>query len=183
MRVVVNFVLFQVAWFACVLGGAYMLPWVGPLAVAGVVAWHLWTSEQRTAEAKLLLAAAVTGAVFDSLLVAAGWLVYPSGQVHALLAPYWIVAMWVAFATTFNVSLNWLKGRDLLGAAFGAVGGPLAYYAGAKLGGVSFADFGVGMIALAIGWGVMMPLLMRLADRLQRDTSDGEERDLAPVAE
>jgi hypothetical protein len=73
--------------------------------------------------------------------------------------------MWTLFATTLNVSLNWLKSRHLLAVAFGAVGGPLAYYGGMKLGAVSFPDFGIAMAALALGWAAIMPTLMWLGQR------------------
>jgi hypothetical protein len=47
--------------------------------------------------------------------------------------------------------------------AFGAVGGPLAYYSGARLGGTEALPTTTGILLLAIGWGFMMPLLVLLA--------------------
>ena len=183
MAVVANFVLFQVAWLACVLGGAQGYPWVGPLVVAAVVGYHLSRARDTGSEAALLVVAAGLGAVFDTLLVATGWLVYPSGQWHPLLAPYWIVAMWVAFATTLNVSLDWLKGRPLLCVAFGAIGGPMAYYAGAGLGGVSFTEPAWALGALAVGWAVMTPLVVALSARLNGWHSGASGRRLASAME
>ena len=66
--------------------------------------------------------------------MAAGWLEYPSGILLSNTAPHWIVAMWVLFASTLNVSLRWLRGRWALATLLGAVAGPLAYYGGAGLG-------------------------------------------------
>ena len=166
IAVIVNFVLFQLAWLACVIGAARGQPWVGPVVVAVVAAWHLAQSRRPGPELALLGAAAAIGTVFDSLLVATGWLVYPSGQWHPLVAPYWIVALWIAFATTLNVSLDWLKGRPLLAAVFGGLGGPMAYLAGAGLGGVAFVDKVSAMTLLAFGWAVLTPLLVTLAARL-----------------
>ena len=163
MAIILNFLLFQIAWFACVLGAAQGLPWVGPLVVALVVAFHMARAPEPRAELVVLLTAAVIGLAYDSILVATGWLAYGSGQLHPLLAPYWIVAMWIAFATTFNVSMHWLKGRHFLAMLFGAVGGPLAYLAGAGLGAVEIMDTTAAMLALALGWGILMPTLMGLA--------------------
>jgi Protein of unknown function (DUF2878) len=42
------------------------------------------------------------------------------------------------FATTFHTSLSWLSSRYFLAAIFGAVGGPVGYYAGAQLGALHF---------------------------------------------
>ena len=41
MQMFINFLLFQIAWFACVLGAANNLPWVGPLVVGLIVIYHL----------------------------------------------------------------------------------------------------------------------------------------------
>ena len=81
-------------------------------------------------------------------------------------APYWIIAMWLLFATTLNVSLKWLRHRPYLAAILGLVAGPAAYYAGYKLGGVQIPDFVSAMAALAAGWALLMPLLIHLSVRL-----------------
>jgi hypothetical protein len=165
MNVIINFVAFQIGWFACVLGGAHQLPWVGVVIVAGVLAYHLAQAHRPTAELSLIVLAAIVGGTWDSLLVAAGLLAYPSGTLIAGTAPYWIVAMWMLFATTLNVSLRWLKGRYVLAALLGGIAGPLAYFGGAKLGGVQFQDMTLGLGALAVGWAVFMPLLMAVSNR------------------
>jgi hypothetical protein len=183
MATFVNFILFQAAWFACILGGAREMPWVGPAVVAVVAAYHLARAPYPKAELSLLAIAAGIGLVFDSALAATGWLSYPSGQWHPLLAPYWIVALWVAFATTLNASMNWLKGRRLLAFVFGAVGGPLAYFAGAKLGGVTFHDPAMALAALALGWAIITPVLVLIAQRLNGRRPDVQHRVLAAVTE
>ena len=166
LNIIVNAVAFQLGWLACVLGGASQLPWLGTLAAALIVAWHLNIARQPGREFTLLAAVGVLGAIWDSLLVAAGWLSYPSGTLLANTAPYWIVAMWVLFASTLNVSLRWLRKRWLMAAVLGATGGPLAYYAGAALGGVSVNAPWFAYTALALGWAVFLPLLIALSSRL-----------------
>jgi hypothetical protein len=74
--------------------------------------------------------------------------------------------MWVLFASTLNVSLRWLRGRWMLAMLLGAVAGPLAYYAGAGLGGVVIAEPLPAFTALAAGWAAFVPLLIRLSTRL-----------------
>ncbi len=164
MAMALNFVLFQLCWFACVLGGAAGLPLAGPAVVAVAVAVHLLRAPRAQPEIALLLISAAGGAVWDSLLVAAGWLVYPSGTLVAGTAPYWIVAIWVAFATTLNVSLRWLRQRPLTAAAFGAVAGPMAYAGGAALDGVILANAPLALGALAVGWAIFTPALLTLAE-------------------
>lgn len=161
----INILLFQLCWFACILGGANGMPLLGVAVVALAVAYHLYSTANPRAELLLLVVAAIIGGAWDSLLVTLGWLVYPSGTLIAGTAPYWLVAMWIAFATTFNVSLRWFKQHLLLAALFGAVGGPLAYFAGERLGGVVFSSYPAALGALALGWTLLMPLLLLIADR------------------
>jgi hypothetical protein len=160
-----NFAAFQLGWFACVLGGANQLPWFGTLIAALIVSWHLSLAPRPGREFTLLAAVGALGALWDSLLVATDWLDYPSGILLNNTAPHWIVAMWVLFASTLNVSLRWLRGRWMLGTVLGAVAGPLAYYAGAKLGGVVIVEPVFAFTALALGWAAFVPLLIRLSTR------------------
>ncbi len=165
MKVVANFVAFQIGWFACVLGGANNLPWLGVLVVAAILVWHLKASAAPQREATLIAVAALIGGLWDSLLVSSGWLSYPSGMFTSYTAPYWIIAMWMLFATTLNVSMRWLKNRYALAALLGGVAGPLAYAGGGKLGGLTFNDVTLALAALALGWAIFMPLLMALSNR------------------
>ena len=160
-----NIVLFQIGWFACVLSGAAQRPWIGALIATMIVLVHLLRAEVREAELKLVLIAVLIGAVWDSILVWQEWLQYSSGILVPNTAPYWIVLMWALFATILNVSLRWLRGRWLIAALAGAVGGPLAYYGGHRLGALQFGNEGVALMALAIGWAILTPVLMVLAAR------------------
>ena len=165
MTMVLNFVAFQVGWFSAVLGAANNMPWAGPLVIALVIALHLAIVKRPAQELALIAVCGAIGAVFDSLLVAVGWVSYPTGVVIDNAAPYWIVAMWMLFATTLNVSLGWLKPRKGIGALFGLIGGPLAYYTGFKLGGIEFDDAVAALLALGIGWALVVPVLLVLAER------------------
>jgi hypothetical protein len=161
----INFILFQMGWFVCVLGAANNLAWLGPVTVLAIVIIHLVLSLRPSAELKLVLSAMALGAVTDSLLLASGWLSYPVGSLAGSFAPFWIVAMWALFATTLNVTMRWLKGRLVLAALMGAIGGPLSYYGGQKLGAMIFIAPVQALTALAIAWAIAMPLLVWLSNR------------------
>lgn len=160
-----NFGLFQLGWFGCVVSGAAGQPWLGAILAAVIIGWHITHAEYPKAELKLIAIAIVIGAVWDSVLVWQGWLSYPSGMVLPYTAPYWIVIMWALFATTLNVSLRWLKGRWFYAIVFGAIGGPLAYLAGQRLGAVEFIEYYHALLALLIGWALFTPLLMAASQR------------------
>lgn len=160
-----NFLLFQIGWFACVWSAAAHQPWIGLLVTMGVVVVHVLRASMPQAELKLVALALATGLVFDSILVWQGWLQYSSGMMLPNVAPYWIVALWGLFATLLNVSLRWMRGRWVIAALFGAAGGPAAYYGGLRLGALEFGDMRAGLVALAIGWAVLTPLLLAWSAR------------------
>ncbi len=162
-RTVINVVLFQAAWFAAVLGAARGLLWLGPLSMIPVLAVHLALQENRRGEVQLLLAAGLLGFLFDTAFVAGDVFTPLQHLFPRPFSPPWMICLWLNFAATLNVSLGWLRGRYLLAALFGAVGGPLAYYSGARLGATEALPTTTGMLLLAIGWGFMTPLLVWLA--------------------
>ncbi|MCP5144507.1 MAG: DUF2878 domain-containing protein [Gammaproteobacteria bacterium] len=163
MRKLLNFALFQAGWFASVLLGAGSAHWLAPIVVIAIVFVHLHLSPQRKAELYLLGYALLVGLLWENLLAVTGLVVYPSGQPFGVLAPVWILAMWPLLAITLNVSLRWLQGIQPVAALFGAVGGPLAFLAGERLGAVHFPDTIITMMALAVGWAALFPLLVRIA--------------------
>ena len=163
---VINVALFQAAWFEAVLGAARGMLWLGPLAMVPALAIHLALRENRRGEVKLLLAAGLLGLIFDTAFVAGGVFTPLQHLFPRPISPPWMICLWVNFAATLNVSMAWLRGRYLLAALFGAIGGPLAYYSGAKLGATEALPTTTGMLLLAIGWGIMTPLLVWLARAL-----------------
>ena len=74
MNILFNAIAFQLGWFACVLGGANQLPWLGTLVAILIVYWHLNQAQRPGRELTLLAVVGALGALWDSLLVAAGWL-------------------------------------------------------------------------------------------------------------
>lgn len=179
-RNLINVAAFQIAWFACVLGGARGMPWVGVAVTGLVAALHLFLAPAPGREAALLLVVGIIGALWDGLVMRLGFLHYPSGILVPWIAPVWIIAMWVGFATTLNVSLGWLRGRWYLAALVGALGGPLAYYAGMKIGGVTLPDPLAGLAVVAGGWAILLPLTSWIALRLSAD-GDAKARGGIPL--
>lgn len=166
MRKAINFIAFQSAWFAAVLGAAHGMPWLGVVAVSIALVLHLALSPNWLPELLLALAAAGTGFVFDSVLIASGSF---SPIPYVFPVPFsslWMVMLWVNLATTMNVSMAWLRNRYALGAVFGAIGGPMAYYSGAKLGAMTRLPEPGGMLWIGIAWAVALPLLYGAAKML-----------------
>ena len=75
--------------------------------------------------------------------------------------------MWALFATTLNVSLKWFRGKWLLSALFGAVGGAAAYYAGYTLNAVEFSNTVSSLSVVAFGWSLDHAVAGVYCDALQ----------------
>jgi hypothetical protein len=159
-----NFVAYQLAWFAVILGAAHGHAWAGTAVALLVTVAHLWMRREPR-ELKLIGVAAIMGLVLDSALAATAQVRFASAG-DLPIAPFWMLALWIAFATTLNHSLRWLMRRPVVAAVAGAVFGPLAYLAGAKLGALTLPSPVVVLPLLAAAWMAAMTvfsLVMRPA--------------------
>jgi Protein of unknown function (DUF2878) len=163
-KIIINFVLFQIGWFACVLGAARQLPWLGVFVVLAIVAWHLLQARQPKSELVLLLIALLIGGLFDQMLLSLNLVSYQAHGWGISLVPAWILALWAVFVTVLNVSLRWMRGRWLIAVLFGAIGGPLAYMGAEKLGAVALNALPTSYIALSVGWAILTPLLLMISE-------------------
>ena len=90
----------------------------------------------------------------------------------------WMVMLWVNLATTMNVSMGWLRRRYAFAAIFGAVGGPMAYYSGAKLGAMTTVPSGGSLLAIGAAWAFAFPTLLKMNDMIRRRFARGSEDDI-----
>jgi hypothetical protein len=181
-----NYLLYQVGWFACILGAAWGHAWAGTCLGLLVVAAHLTLARRRRDELDLALWTAAIGVAVDTTQIGLGTLRFDAGTIVAWLPPPWLVVIWMQFAMTFHYSLRWLNGRPSRAALFGGVGGPLAFYAGRQLGVVDLhPDLWPSLMSLAVLWSLAMPASMWLSGRQARRDGAGEYRwpaDPAPRA-
>lgn len=161
----INLSLFKAGWLAAVFSAAASLPGVGTAVIAIAAIVHIALSGRRQDEIRLLALAATIGFAWESSLVASGLVAYDSGTVLPGFAPYWIVAMWVLFATTLNIGMRWLRKSMPIAVLFGAIGGPLSFLAGEKAGAVTFSNTTVSLIVIGLGWALFLPMLVRYAAR------------------
>ena len=173
---IANFVVFQSAWFAAVLGAAHQIPLWGTVCVIAAIAWHLGVTARPAQEAKLIGLACVIGFVVESAIAMQGNVTYASGQPVAWLAPYWMVALWGELAIALNVTMRWMKRRLWLASLLGAIAGPASFVSGVKLGGAQFIHQTPALITLACAWALLMPLLIWLSNRFDGVAVPGGSR-------
>jgi hypothetical protein len=183
-----NYLLYEAGWFACILGAAWGHPWRGTmLGVIPLVA-HVALVRRRREAVALILWTALIGLVVDTAQIGLGTLHFTSGTLADLvgrgaawLPPPWLTLVWAQFAMTFHFGLSWLKRRPGRAALFGLIGGPLAFLCGRRLGVVTLhPDLWPSLLSLAATWGVAMPAALALATR--QDQLAGGDDDRAELA-
>jgi len=164
---ILNFALFQAGWFACVLGGAHGMPVAAVATAMVVIGLNLWWSGgDRLSDLRLLAAVALIGFCVDTVHLRLGVFSLIGDPRFPHLCPVWLVALWAVFGTALRGSLGWLAGRYWLSALLGAVGGPLSYVSGARMGAVTLHPNRVfSVAAFAIAWALVTPLLIWLAHK------------------
>jgi len=167
MNLLLNIGLFKIGWLACVMGAANNIALQGCLLALFIAAISIRQSANSRVEILFVAIVTLIGLLWETLVVSQQWMIYASHAVApdrgVTLAPYWLVVMWLLFATTINHSLSWLVHKPLIAMVMGAVFGPMAFIAGEKLGAVVFVNQVAAMLALAVGWAILMPLVCAIA--------------------
>jgi hypothetical protein len=161
-----NFLAYQLAWFAVLIGAAQGVAWAGAAVAILVAAVHL-ALRREPLELQLIGLAAGIGLLVDSTLAITGQVHFAAAWPEGF-APYWMLSLWIVFATTLNHSLRWLMSRPVAAALAGAVGGPLAYLAGAKLGALTMATPAITLPFIALLWTPAMISLSMIVLRASR---------------
>ena len=164
---IINIIGFQIGWWFCALGAQNSLDYIGPIYMLAFVITHMVFFSKKYSEFILIIIGIFLGLIVDSSLKYFNIINYLSTDIQATLAPLWIVAMWGGFCATLNHSLSWLKNRLLASFILGAVFGPLSYIAGLKMNIIFFIISPINaVIVLAIVWGISIPFLFWLNDKL-----------------
>ena len=119
----------------------------------------------------MIVTTGLVGFLAESLLVAVGVVRYAAAWPTAVLAPAWIIALWLAFGTTLGAMRAVISGSVLQKSALiGAALGPFSYFGGERLGALVLPGSALlTFIALAAIWGVALPLLLALHQRWAPD--------------
>jgi len=153
LKNLINAGLFQLGWFACVLGGNSL--WL--LLAGGALLAHLLWISRSLAQVRLIAVVCVLGSTVDGLLLNAGVFAFKQPGV---LIPFWLVLLWALLAITLNHCLAWTAKPLWRAILLGAIGGPLSYYAGQRLGAVQFPlGLWPTLLGLSLLWAGLFPLL------------------------
>lgn len=165
MFVVINALLFQATWFACVIGGANGQWHWGVVGIIALLGFSFWRNSLPR-DVALLSILAVIGFCLDSMWAATGLLDFGE-QTNYLagiaLAPIWITMLWMGVGLTTRHSLKFLADRPALGALLAGGAAVPSYLGGQRLGAVAIPELiNLGLIALA--WGTVFFVLFKTVD-------------------
>ena len=157
----IDLIVFQVAWFACVLGSATEYPFLFPFAGFIFVLCRIATTQRFRSSFPFLLAAVALGMVGDSLLVHLEMLAFYADPTVGG-APLWMIFLWANFGLMLRPLFSWFlqnNSRCLIG--FG-LGGLIAYAFGWQLERLAFTSYGISAIAIATEWAIAGLILRQL---------------------
>lgn len=159
-RYVINFVLFQIAWLICI-----VFPGLISAGIAlAFVALHLMLVSLRPRrEIQFILLGTLLGSLVDGLWFKLGVLLEPGAR--PIWTPIWLICLWAVFMTTLCHSLAWIGKSRWLPFVLAPIVGPLTYWSSARLGRVELPDPVFSLIALAVGWVLLFPLLLHIKRR------------------
>ncbi|MFT6917596.1 MAG: hypothetical protein ACJA2G_000197 [Cognaticolwellia sp.] len=150
-----NLVAFNVAWFGLVFIGDLFIP-----IAAILVGAQLWYFKSTKNEILLICSVAALGICLDLALVYSGVFIFPGTDG----IPFWLITLWIVFASTIRHSLAFLANSKLLQFVVGAISAPLSYLAGAKLAVVDLGlSVGASYLLLACLWGPFMVFMFALS--------------------
>ena len=154
-----NVVVNNLFWAGCVIG-RYDFLWLVLPAILCYVALLVF---RKAVLPNQLLVVICIGVIIDSVFTVSGIFQFEQNN---LFLPLWMGALWIAFATTLPMSLKLLGRNAYVAAATGAIGFPFSYFAGEKLGAVSFSlPPSVTLLLVACTWAIALPLMYHLINR------------------
>jgi len=169
---ILNFLGFQLLWWVCVLSANTTAGWAALLLVTLFTTTQLHWIEGWLQALPVLLCA-IVGCLFDQTMLMAGWIKFhsysPLGHWQPVThIPLWMMALWLGFASTLNISMRWLQQHLGLAGTLGAIFGPLAYLGAEQLDAVQLPYPFLSLLWIAIEWAVALPLLLWIRRRFNQ---------------
>ena len=162
---IVNLIGFNLVWFGLVYWGNAFIP-----VATAFFCWHLYyTRSHDFIEIRLIFIVASIGVLIDSVLHYLG--VFRFAESSHL--PFWLMALWLCFATTISHSLSFMDHSKIIQSLLGAFVAPLSYLAGQKFNAVDFGmTFLETYVLLAIIWSLLMMIFFHIKDVLVKTGAD-----------
>lgn len=167
-QLVLNAILFQATW----LSAALLSDSIAALFLILVLASLRFSNTPLAPMTLGLLVAVLSGFSMDGFFNYAGLYSFDASRsvVPLTAMPIYLLIMWVGFAASLYVSLNWLVVKKSVFVLACALMGPLSYLAGRQLGIIDFANGH--LIFMVLAWGLWAGFFVWLYARLNRFAHD-----------
>lgn len=172
----INFVLFQAIWLACVIGAAknYMLSaWILFLTL---IYWQSCPINRNGKDLLFVIVLLPLGMLLDSLWIFLQIIEYQVALPFSAIAPYWIGMLWVTFALSLNSSMQWLFQYPKLAVAFGCIGGPLSYLAAERIGAIKIHEPITTLPFLALSWAFVILIILLIDKKITATKSNAAKK-------
>jgi len=144
-HILLNAVLFQLAWFS-----AALVSWQLAMALVVAVAVQLlWVQKDKAFHVMFVAMVVALGIVMDSLFAVLGVYVFKNSPDTVLGFPIWLMCMWLAFAMSIRMSLDWLFAKPKIFIVASAIMGPVSYVVGRNLDLIGFENQHIPWMMLA----------------------------------
>lgn len=157
---IINFILFQLVWVGFIYGASQNFIWGGYALLSVMLLWQLWPSRRDFNDIKIIVLCVILGMILDSIWAFSELIQYKVHWPEKLVAPLWILAMWVAFGASINHSLRWIQGNIVIASILSAIGGPVSYLAAERFGAVTISNKWILIPSLSIGWFIVMAIII-----------------------
>ena len=150
---ILDLVVFQIAWFCCVLATKTPFPELAPYLGVALVLIRVLRAGRLRASLPFLIACLLIGIPGDAFLVQIKLLHFPPYP-NLFGSPLWMVLLWASFGLMLRPVFTWFLDdyvRSIIGFS---TGGAVAYWSGERLGVLTFTDSWVSATGVAAVWAV-----------------------------
>ena len=145
---------FKVTWLGCVMGEIYISSYFG--LIVGIIYLFIffYFEKNKKSAFNIILIFSIAGYSFDSFLSYSD-LYKINSDINFLFLPIWFLVLWPSFSSLLVNLFSFLKNNLIISILFGAIFGPLSYYAGIALGLVTIINY-ESFILMSLFWGLLM---------------------------
>ena len=147
---------YQLTWLACVFGEiTYSIPYLGILIGVCYLILFFYFVVNKIRFLLIAILISLPGYFFDTLMV--HYKVYTFNTTFILgTLPFWMIVLWLSFATLFDEILLIFKKYKVLGILLSGILGPVTYYLGQPIGVLTINNLLLFFIFSILFWSILM---------------------------
>ncbi|MDC3251396.1 DUF2878 domain-containing protein [Planctomycetota bacterium] len=159
-----SLVLYYMGWFGAIVFASRGEPELATAMIGVVVLFGFLKGGLM--EVYLGTLAIMLGLAVENFFLTIGASSYPESSYLSWsgFVPFWMLLLWPLFMRTLALGecLGWIRGKWVIAALLGGVGGGLAYLGGTKFGALEFPSSQMySVVTIGLAWAVVFPLTIK----------------------